>query len=160
MLRLHEAITSILHLADESKEGTIEKQLAKSRAAAFEPQLWGEGTSFLFRGQSVLLQVNREAGRIQFADQEIAHSTGVAVDVRLLVESHLRELANKELVLRTIELAKIHDLKVRTVAIRNQKSRWGSCSVRGTISLNWRLIQTPPLGVRSRVHLRACPELP
>ena len=30
MLRLHEVIASILHLADELKEGTIEKQLAKS----------------------------------------------------------------------------------------------------------------------------------
>ncbi len=30
MLQLHEVITSVLHLADELKEGTIEKQLAKS----------------------------------------------------------------------------------------------------------------------------------
>jgi hypothetical protein len=27
--------------------------------------------------------------------------------------------------------------------VRNQRSRWGSCSRRRTISLNWRLIQTP-----------------
>ena len=143
----------------QRESGWIEKQLAKGRASGFAPQLWGEGTSFLFRGQPVLLQINRQAGRIQFADQEIAHSPGVMVDVRRLVENHLRELANKELVPRTIELAKIHNLKVRRVVIRNQKSRWGSCSVRGTISLNWRLIQTPPLVVdyiivHELMHLR------
>lgn len=34
-------------------------------------------------------------------------------------------------------------LKPKEVKFRNQKSRWGSCSSRGTISINWRLIAAP-----------------
>ena len=30
------------------------------------------------------------------------------------------------------------------MTIRNQRSRWGACSARGSITLNWRLILVPP----------------
>jgi predicted metal-dependent hydrolase len=60
------------------------------------------------------------------------------------VERQLRGLAAEELPPRLFELARRHGLCVQRVTVRNQRSRWGSCSRRGTISLNWRLIQTPP----------------
>ena len=64
-------------------------------------------------------------------------------DLRPAIEDHLRRLAARELPPRVLALAARHGLTVRRITIRSQKSRWGSCSRRGTISLNWRLIQTP-----------------
>ena len=40
-------------------------------------------------------------------------------------------------------LAKRHGFAPKRVSVRNQKTRWGSCSSNGAISLNWRLIQVP-----------------
>src|SRR6201999_859695 len=65
-------------------------------------------------------------------------------DLRTAIERHLRNLAAKEFPARVFELATPHQLPVKRVTVRNQRTRWGSCSRRGTISLNWRLIQAPP----------------
>lgn len=70
----------------------------------------------------------------------VADATG---DLRPAVQRHLWTLAGRELPPRTIALAATHGLTVRRVTVRNQRSRWGSCSPRGAISLNWRLVQMP-----------------
>ena len=49
-------------------------------------------------------------------------------------------------------LAAAHGIEVHRISIRNQRSRWGSCSRRGSISLNWRLVLVPDF-VREYVML-------
>ena len=50
-------------------------------------------------------------------------------------------------------------LTVSKVSVRNQKWRWGSCSRRGHICLNWRLVETPAwvrdyVMIHELMHLR------
>lgn len=51
--------------------------------------------------------------------------------------------ARRYLPRRTRELAQTHGVVVGRVSVRDQSTRWGSCSSGGTISLNWRLLLLP-----------------
>jgi len=54
-----------------------------------------------------------------------------------------RRKAGKILVQRLEELARKHGFKYNRVFIRNQKTRWGSCSSKDNISLNVKLVRLP-----------------
>ena len=64
-------------------------------------------------------------------------------DLRPTLEAQFARRAKIELPARAWELAATVGVEVKQVTVRNQRSRWGSCSATGTISLNWRLVQTP-----------------
>ena len=54
-----------------------------------------------------------------------------------------RRQAARELPRHLHRLAAHHGLIVSRVSVRNQRSRWGSCSPSGHICLNWRLVLMP-----------------
>ena len=56
----------------------------------------------------------------------------------------VRHFAKDALHCRTAYHAKRLGLKIPVVSVRDQSSRWGSCSSRGTVSLNWRLVLLKP----------------
>jgi predicted metal-dependent hydrolase len=128
----------------ERSEPWLAKRLAHWRSRSDTGKPWGDGTRFFFRGEEVALRVEAQGNniRLTFADQltQVAHPLS---DYRKTVLAHLRSIAEQELPRRARELAAVHGITVNRVTVRAQKTRWGSCSARGAISLNWRLIQAP-----------------
>jgi len=58
-------------------------------------------------------------------------------------ETALRRKAQSVLPAQLAQLAQLHGFKYSAVKIRKSKSRWGSCSTKGTISLSFYLLLLP-----------------
>lgn len=129
----------------------LEKQLLRQSNRPVTARDWAPGTEILFRGERVRLEARSiaEYHELRFGDQIIrirqlaTFNLQLETNFRPVVEKHLWKLAAHALPTRVAELANEHQFVVRRVSVRNQRSRWGSCSRHGTISLNWRLVQTP-----------------
>jgi predicted metal-dependent hydrolase len=109
----------------------------------YSASTWQDGTVMLLRGETTRINVTKSPGAclITYGDRRV--TVDGAEDIRRAIERDLRELARIELIPRLKELAAQHGLRIGTVSIRNQQSRWGSCARNGNIALNFRLVQMP-----------------
>lgn len=121
-------------------ERARKRQKSRPRAAA----TWPLGAHVLWRGEMFEIRKAVEGERpcvCLGADVfRVASFTG---DLRPTLESHFLRRAKIELPARAWELAAETGVDMKEVSVRNQRTRWGSCSTSGVISLNWRLVQAP-----------------
>jgi predicted metal-dependent hydrolase len=141
------------------------KQQIQRRAASRQRQMeYASGDAILFRGELQRYDVagSSDGLLLQFAGENIPITENLHTDRtarREAVLRWMRALAARELPVRTQELASLHGLEVARVSVRNQRTRWGSCSNRRGISLNWRLVQVPEFArdyiiLHELMHLR------
>ena len=102
---------------------------------------WACGTRVWYRGQQhpiVCLADSLTCG------PSVVPATASAIaNIRATFHAQWRAEAVRELPGRCLVLGLPHGLQPVRVRVRNQQSRWGSCSTSGNITLNWRLVQMP-----------------
>jgi predicted metal-dependent hydrolase len=97
-----------------------------------------------FRGEEIRIERFVDGGgpKVRFGERALTLKSDTE-DPRNTIVRYLRKIAANELPERLLVLAAEHQLTVTRVSIRDQRTRWGSCSSTGCISLNWRLVQMP-----------------
>jgi predicted metal-dependent hydrolase len=132
----------------------LERARARQAKRPRSAEVWAVGTRVLWRGE---LTEIRAASLAPFSlpaasgtdrpqvclAADVFRVPALEGDLRPTLEAHFARRAKIELPARTWELSALTGVDVKQVTVRNQRSRWGSCSLNGTISLNWRLVQTP-----------------
>lgn len=79
---------------------------------------------------------------IQFKDQTLFLPEDC--DLTATTERWLRAKAKAEIAPRIERYCREMGVTITKLTVRDQRSKWGSCSSRGTISMNWRLVMAPP----------------
>jgi predicted metal-dependent hydrolase len=124
----------------EEKQKLVHKLVLESAPHAYQP-----GERFWFLGQQYPLEISPTSksalalvsGRFHLARSHQPHA-------QTLFERWYRREARQVLQDRVQALAAIHSIPMPVVRISSARTRWGSCSGRGTLSFPWRLVLAPP----------------
>ena len=125
-----------------------------AQAAATPRRRWVDGETLLYRGEPHVLEVRTHEYPVATAvarDRSLLimvphthHDGARAESVRRAVHRWMVDRALEVTRERLPELAQHVGVSPRRVTIKDMKTRWGSCSHKGNISISFRIVMAPP----------------
>jgi predicted metal-dependent hydrolase len=147
-------LAEALRFAEQSRAWII-RSLAKQPA----PPAFADGLQLLYRGQNhVLCLTGGARGLVRVESGEI-HVPGRPEHAPRRLKDFFAAEAKRDLTAASQRYAVAMSTSFTRISIRDQKSRWGSCSSSGVLSYSWRLILAPDyvldyVAAHEVVHLR------
>ena len=108
----------------------------------------GDGGMVPLRGvEHAIIGTGKIRGRVELAEDEgepVLLVPGEPAHQERRLTDWLKDQALVDLTERSAFHAARLGVSVKSIKMRSQASRWGSCSSTGTINYNWRLVLAPP----------------
>ncbi|HAU32647.1 MAG: hypothetical protein XD78_1473 [Desulfotomaculum sp. 46_296] len=155
VVKPHSARINDVERALEAKRSWIYKHYLElqSRKAGGYKREWESGEKVLYKGKEYEIRIfkhedKRTAIKFNGTRFEIFTNKEIEVDERkFLVENVLKRWYKKAVRVfiedRLDYFCKITGLTYNIMRIKEQKTRWGSCSKKGNLNFNWKLIMSP-----------------
>lgn len=132
-----------VHDLIQEKSAWIEKQLnhfgqiQDSRIRLAKDEILYQGKVYRFHYREEL------GGRVVIDPPKTTIFSGVHLLKAPLLETWYRYEARRLISPKVQAFSRQYGFKYNSLVIRGQKTRWGSCSNRGNLSFNWKLIKAP-----------------
>jgi predicted metal-dependent hydrolase len=132
-----EAAAAVVELRSWIDRRRAEVAVAQARVAA-------RGGSVPYLGAHLLLRPERGRTRVHRRGDVLLVPAGEA-EARAAIERWYRRQARLEIAPRLDAAAAAVGKSYTKLTIRDQRTRWGSCSSTGAMSFNWRLLLAPEI---------------
>jgi predicted metal-dependent hydrolase len=121
------------------KRSWVQQQLAKMPAC----DSFADGASIALLGETVALRASGTHRRGVWREGNDLFVSGAPEHFARRVRDWLKIEAQRQYALWARQYAEKLEVRVTRVSVRDTRSRWGSCTRDGRLSLSWRLILAP-----------------
>ena len=144
-----------IHTSDEKIQQVVESKRSWIYGKINHPQKYqdplhppgkeivsGESTLYLGRNYRIEVVEHTENGQVEFRQQFIIPCGEHATQRELLRTWYVRR-AEEKIIPRTEQWAREIGVEVAQIRMVDNRYRWGSCTPKNNVHLNWRLIKAP-----------------
>lgn len=122
----------------------IERKKAKAlETLPSEPKQYIPGEMFMYLGTAYPLEVVAQRQPSLRLEETFKLAESAQRGAALVFERWYREQARQILDQRVNSYARQYDFQYKKIGITSARTRWGSCSVSGSLNFSWRLILAP-----------------
>jgi len=143
----------------EEKIDWIQRKQAKARKEAVRPHQFIDGETLPYLGREVPLCLVRDQRPALILDGRFKLVRSAQSRAESVFEAWYKKQARIVLMERVVFFANKYGFEVTKIRISSARTRWGSCSRKGTLNFTWRLVMAPPdvidyVVVHELCHLR------
>jgi predicted metal-dependent hydrolase len=134
-----------IHAFIQSKsDWIIEKKLQAAQHVDSQVREFADGEKFLIVGQELPLRLAHNQQAALTVQHDGFYLSKKALPKALAVFEQWYKLRARQVLTERVQLyAAQHAFRYDKIRITSAKTRWGSCSSRGTLSFTWRLVMAP-----------------